>query len=349
MNSAWWGTLPGELPAAVLPIAVVVSAAALSTLGGISLERSATVMLVNLIVVLSLYMFMGISGILSFAHVGFMGIGAYVSALLTMPLPVKASQLPQLPDLISTIVTPTFPAALIAAAVAMVLAYLVAVPLMRLSGLAAGIGTFAVLVIINVVLSEWADVTRGKLTLIVIPLNTTLWTALAWVVGFISLVYLFQESRFGIRLQASREEEIAAESIGVNVQAERRLAFALSAGMAAVAGALYAHLLGSISPQAFFLDLTILTLAMLVIGGTGTLGGAVVGAVLLSMLIEGLRRFQHGFSVGSQEISIPAGSQQVVLAVLLLAALIIRPQGLMGGSELTVRVRKGRSRDHLIN
>jgi branched-chain amino acid transport system permease protein len=300
-------------------------------------------MLVYLIVVLSLYMFTGLSGILSFAHVGFMGVGAYISALLTMSSASRHAQLPDLPDLILGVALPTLPtlpAVLIAAAVVTLLAYILAVPLMRLTGLAAAIGTFALLVIINVVLSEWASVTRGKLTFIVTPLDTTLWTAFAWVVAVILMVYLFQESRFGIRLQASREEEVAAASIGVHVQAERRLAFTLSAGMAAISGALYAHLIGSINPEAFFLDLTLLTLAMLVIGGAKTLGGAVVGTVLISILIEGLRRFQHGFSVGSQELSIPAGSQQVVLSVLLLVTLIVRPQGVMGGNELTLKPRR---------
>jgi branched-chain amino acid transport system permease protein len=209
-----------------------------------------------------------------------------------------------------------------------------ATPLMRLSGLAAGIGTFSLLIIVNVVASNWTAVTRGQETMIGVPIDLTSGQALVWACIAIVVAYAFQQSRIGLRLRASREDEVAARSLGVGVLLERTVAFALSAFFVGVAGALYAHYLGSFGAEAFYLDITFLSFVMLVIGGVNSLSGAVIGSVVISAIAQVVTNLQTGAHVGPFFVNLPNGSEEIVLAVFLLAVLILRPKGLLGGREI---------------
>jgi len=321
-------------PAALLiPAAVIVAVAALVTAAPADLRSTVTLTFIYFIVVLGLYAFSGQSGVLSFGHIGFMAIGAYATALVTIPIDQRQQQLPGLPGVIADVTIPTMPAIVLAAIFTAIVGYVLAIPLMRLSGLPAGIATLAILVIVHNVISHWDDVTRGQVPLAGTPRDTTLWSTVAWAVGLLALVYLFQSSRVGIRLRAAREDAYAAQSIGVNIAAERRLAFALSAGIVAIAGGLYGHLQGTFSPDSFYFDLTFLTVAMLVVGGIGSLAGTVIGTIVVAAIAESFRRLEAGVSLEAFRVTLPAGSQEIVLAVVLLVMLIVRPDGLMGGRE----------------
>jgi branched-chain amino acid transport system permease protein len=205
---------------------------------------------------------------------------------------------------------------------------------MRLIGIAAGIGTFAVLLIVYVVASNWDSLTRGRQTMLGVPLDTTMKGTLVWSCIAIVAAYLFQQSRVGMRLRATREDEAAARSIGIGVFWERTAAFCLSAFWLGVAGALYGHLLGSFSPDAFYLDLTFITFVMLVVGGINSLSGAVLGSIVVSTVSEVLLRIERGTSVLSVHLKAPDGFQQIVLALFLLLILILRPRGITGGREI---------------
>jgi branched-chain amino acid transport system permease protein len=329
------GTL-GSLWPLLAPAAIVVALVGIATLSSAGIQNTANLMLINLLVVLALYTFCGNSGVISFGHVSFMAIGAYACSLLTIPVEAKAQQLPDLPGFIGNTALPTVPALLIACAFAGVLGYLMAIPLMRLSGLSAGIATLSVLVVVVTVISHWDSVTRGQLTLVGTPTDTTLWGTVAWVLPVMGIAYAYQRSRSGLRLRASREDGVAAQAIGISVGHDRRMAFALSAAMAALAGGLYGHLLGTFSATSFYLDTTFITLAMLVVGGISSLAGAVIGTVVVATLVEVFRQFEGGVSVASTVVKLPTGSQQIVLALLLLAILLVRPSGLMGGREFAL-------------
>jgi branched-chain amino acid transport system permease protein len=129
--------------------------------------------------------------------------------------------------------------------------------------------------------------------------------------------------------------EIAAKASGVDVVGQRLLAFVLSAFFAGLAGALYAHFLGTISVNAFYLDLTFITLAMLVVGGINSLSGAVMGVICISALIEILRQLEKGFEIGSTSIALPGGAQEIGLGVALVLVLIFRQRGITGNQEIT--------------
>ena len=260
------------------------------------LQRRTTQGLINLIAVVGLYVFVGNSGVLSFGNVAFMAIGAYVSALLTMKPTAKSVFLPDLPAVIAHAEWPTLPGALAGGIAAALVALVIGWPLMRLSGISASIATFAILVVANVVFGNWTSVTGGQNSLMGLPAYVDLWTALAWAVAAIVIAFAYQETRSALLLRASREDEAAAQAAGVDVVRHRLIAFVISAFLSGVAGVLLGHFLGIVRVENFYLDLTFLIVAMLVIGGRGSLTGAVAGAVVIAALTEVLRRDRGRFS-----------------------------------------------------
>jgi branched-chain amino acid transport system permease protein len=319
------------LPLLAVPLLLLALLAHL--LGGIVLQRIVTVLFINLALVLGLQMFMGNSGVVSFAHIGFMGIGAYASALFSLSPQAKAITLRDLYPVLQGVQLPFIPAVLIGGGVAALVAAVVGFPLMRLSGAASVIATFALLVIIHVVLVNWTEVTNGPRTLFGLESYTTLWVTVVWGILILFLAYWFKETSFGLRLRASREDEQAAASIGVNIVTVRWVAFILSAFVAGVAGALWAHFITSFSPLAFYLTYTFLIITMLIIGGAGSVTGAVVGTVLVTGIFEGLRGIENAINLGNLFPFTVSGLTEVCLAIALILILIFRPAGITGGQE----------------
>jgi branched-chain amino acid transport system permease protein len=298
------------------------------------LQRRATEGLIDLIAVVGLYVFVGNSGVLSFGNVAFMAIGAYVSALLTMQPTAKSVFLPDLPVFLARAEWPPFPGALAGGLVASFVAFVVGWPLMRLSGVSASIATFAILVVANVVFGNWTSVTGGQNSLMGLPAYVGLWTAFAWAVAAIAIAFIYQETRSALLLRASREDEAAAQAAGINVVQNRLIAFVISAFLSGISGVLLAHFLGIVRVENFYLDLTFLIVAMLIIGGRGSLTGAVTGAVVIAVLTELLRQSEIGFQVGNTVIAAPAGLGDVILALIMLVIILFRPNGIAGGREI---------------
>ena len=184
-------------------VAVVLLLGVVTQLLGVSLlTRIVTVMFVSLILVLGLQLYMGNSGILSFAHIGFMGIGAYASVLFSMTPAAKAMTNPDMYPFLIPLHLPFLPSLLIGALVAAFIAALVGFPLMRLSDAAAVITTFALLVIIHVVLVHWDPVSNGPRTLFGVDNYTNLWMSVGFCILTVFAVYLFKE--FARRLAPAR-------------------------------------------------------------------------------------------------------------------------------------------------
>jgi len=336
MKTDWqfttWVRRHATLAMLVAPLALLALAVDLS--GGVILGRIVTVLFINLALVLSLQMFMGNSGVASFAHIGFMGIGAYASALFSMSPQAKAIALRDLYPTLAQVQLPFILALLIGATIAALVAALVGFPLMRLSGSASVIATFALLIIIHVVLVNWSEVTNGPRTLFGIEGYTTLWVSAAWGIFFVILAYWFRETSLGLKLRASREEEQAAASIGINIVMVRWVAFVLSAFVAGVAGALWAHFITAFSPLAFYLTQTFLVIAMLIIGGTGSVSGAVAGAVVVTAIFESLRGIENAINLAGLLPFTVSGLTEVCLSTAMIVILILRPAGITGGQEL---------------
>jgi branched-chain amino acid transport system permease protein len=320
----------------VLLIGLSAIVALLASTGSSSIQQIAIQATVYGVMAVGLYIFVGNSGVLSFGHLGFAMIGGYTGSLMVLPSVVKAHGLANPPGFIVGANTSPFFAVLIAGVVAAVVAAIVALPLMRVAGLPAGLASFALLLTVHVVASNLHGVTAGTQGLFSIPVATTKWSALGWLAAAIVVAALYQRSRFGLMLRTTREEEIAAQGIGVGIALQRGIAFVISGFFMGVGGALLAMALGSMSPNLIYLEMTLIILSMVVIGGLGSLSGAVIGAIVVSVLREVLDRAQDGSVLGLFHIAPRPGLSDTALAIVLIALLILRPSGLTAGRELVL-------------
>jgi branched-chain amino acid transport system permease protein len=328
-------TLVALLGPAALVIAVGIGATLVSRANEIHFLNA----LVSVAVVVAIYVFVGSSGVLSFGQISFVAVGAFAAGVLTVPLESKTGVLPDLFPVLRdhTIGNPASLA--LAALVGGVFAFLVGMPLMRLSGLAAGIATFAVLEITHNLLREWTKIGPGATTLSLVPETTGPLQATLGALLVILVAFLYQLSPLGRKVRATREDPAAAQAVGVSVHRQRLWAFTLSGALCGFAGGLLVHMLGSITTEQVYLELTFITLAMLVVGGLTSLWGAVVGALAVSGLDSVLGNAEDGISVGVT-LDLPEGSRLVILGALMALMLILRPSGITGGRELRLPRRR---------
>lgn len=289
----------------------------------------------NAILVLALSLSNGFTGVFSLGHVGFIGAGAYISGILSIPVQQKMALLPHLPAFLHAFSLPFLPATLVAGLLTALLAVVVGYPLMRLSGYFVSVATMGFLIIVNVVLINASDFTRGARTFTGVPLETTLPWVMGWLAITVFVLARLVYSPFGRAMKAVRDDTIAASAVGIGVLRTRLIAFVIGAFFSGVGGSLYAHYLGSFSPNTFYFALTMSLITMLVLGGMGSLTGAVVGVICVSLLSEVLRSVERGFTIG--EFAVPAlfGASQIVLGFIFILVMIFRPKGIMGDRELT--------------
>jgi len=321
-----------------LIIAVVVWAMVL-----VALQRAGLAfwqgMVINLgiwiILVVSLNLANGFTGVFSLGHIGFMALGAYTSALLTLPLATKQAYLPDLPawlaglhlDLtVAGLPLGFLAATVIAGALAALVAWVVGRVLMRLSGHFVAVATLGFLVIVRVILFNADTITRGSRSFSNVTPYTNLWWVWGWVLVTLYVVWRIKRSALGRAMFAQREDRWAAQAIGVGVMETRLTAFVISAFFTAVAGSLYAHFITSFSPNVFYFDLTFRIIVMLVIGGMGSVSGSVLGAFLVTVLAEVLRRME--------DATLWYGISGISLSLFFLLIIIFRRQGLMGQREI---------------
>jgi branched-chain amino acid transport system permease protein len=318
-----------------VPVALVVAAALVATLVSQSTESYFIDALVKVSIVVALYVFIGNSGVLSFGHISFVALGAWVAGVLSVPVSEKPAIMPNLAGFLRDRAVGNVPSLALAALVGGVFALVVGLALIRLSGLAAGIATFAVLEIVHNVLRNYEKIGPGLNTFSSVPETTGVWQATLGALLVIAVAFAYQRSRFGRLLRATREDPAAASAVGVSVYRQRLGAFVLSGVLAGFAGGLYVHLL-PVNTESLYLDLTFITLAMLVVGGSTSLWGAVVGALAVSALDSFLANAENGVSLFGGTLDLPAGTRLVVVGALMALVLIARPTGITGGREFPV-------------
>jgi len=314
-------------------VSFVLTIAVLGHVAGSAVERTLTVFLLSLTAIAAIGLYSGNSGILSFGHLAFMGVGAYASALLTLPAAVKGATLPALPAWLQTIELGLWPATVLAVLLTLVFAMLVGFAIWRLDGSAATIATLSLLIVMHGILIGWRDVTRGAQTFFGVPRTTDIWMAgIACILALI-VARLYRDSAGGLRLRAARDDAVAAAAIGIDFPRERFWALVISAGLMAIAGALLAHFLGAFSPKKFYFVDTFFLLAMLIVGGMATVTGAILGAATVTLVTEILRRFESGVELFGVQLPQVFGTTQIGIGVLILLALMRRPDGLSGLKE----------------
>jgi branched-chain amino acid transport system permease protein len=300
--------------------------------------------LVDVAIVVGLYVFIGNSGVLSFGHVSFVAVGAFGAGLMSISVDIKRGIMPDLFPLLRDHALGNVESLLLAAGFGAAFAFVVGLPLMRLSGLAAGIATFAVLGITHNVLFNYTKIGPGATALTNIPETTDLVQGLVGALIAIGIAWLYQLSRFGRMLRATREDPAAAQAVGVSIHRQRLIAFTLSGALCGFAGGLFVHAAGTITTEDVYLNLTFLTLAMLVVGGAGSLLGAVVGALLISGLDSFLVTAEGGVHVLGAKLDLHDGTHLVVLGAVMALVLVLRPGGLTGGREFRLPLIGGRRR-----
>lgn len=317
-------------PLVMLSLFLLIIVAAVDLSGDIILAQTLIEGLVRIVIVAALYMFVGNSGIISFGHIGFVMVGAYATAWQTCCPYTREMFMPGLPEYLLNTSHHFIPAILLGGLLAALVALIAGFAIMRMSGIAASIGTFAFMMVLYSAYLRWSTWTSGASSVIGLPTTTTPWVGYVYAVITLAAAYFYSRSKWGLALRSSRDDEVAAKAAGVNVFGQRLLAFVVSAFFCGMAGGLFGHFLGMLTVDSFYLGMTFITLSMLVVGGMQSLTGAVVGVVMLSVVIDVLRRLESG--VGS--FSIPSSSAEVGVGLILLIILIFRRTGITGNAEI---------------
>ena len=297
----------GRLNAALVLLLALLLAGLIGLKSGYFSQIAITTM-IFVILAASLNLITGTAGLLSLGHGAFFGVGAYAAALLSTKLGWPFWL--------------TVPAAGIAAAL---VGALVAVPTMRLTSIYFAVATLGIGEMIYVTLLNWVGFTRGPMGIRSIP-GIELWgfkgmglslavTALAMLVT-LWVVHRLTHSYYGNSLRALREDDACADAMGIDVARLKLQSFGVACCFAGVAGALFAHTTGYISPESFRFGESILVLSMIVVGGLGSLYGSVIGAVILSVLPELLR------DLGSYRM--------IAVGLVLFLSILFLPRGLVG-------------------
>jgi branched-chain amino acid transport system permease protein len=320
------------------PCTLVVATGLLGTAASLSTRTYFITALINVAIVVALYLFIGNSGVLSFGHISFVAVGAWTAGVLAVPVAPKEAIMPGLAHVLRTTTVGNAPSLAIGAAVGGVFALVVGLPLMRLSGLTAGIATFAVLEITHNILRYYGKIGPGLNAFSSVPATTGLLQATVGATIAIVTAFVYQRTRYGRLLRAARDDVAAARAVGISVYRQRLIAFALSGALAGFAGGLYIHLL-PLGVEDLYLDLTFITLAMLVIGGASSLLGAVVGALAVSGVNYYLATAENGGWLKNHP-----GTHLVVVGAFMALVIVARPSGLTGGREVAIpRLRRLRT------
>jgi len=261
-----------------------------------------TYMAINTILALGLNLITGITGQLNLGHAAFMSIGAYTGALLTMKM--------NMPFGISILA-----AGIMAALIGVLIGY----PILRLTGDYFAITTLGFAEIVRV-LFNGMEFTNGAIGISGIPRHTNF--SIAWSIAVLVIILMvwLNNSRNGRSYMAIRDNEIAAESMGINTSLFKIQSFAVGSFMGGVGGALLAHQISFIKPDMFGFMKSIELLMMVVMGGLGSIPGTILGASLLTMAPEALRVF--------------ADYKYLIYGSLLVVMMIFRPNGILGGVNL---------------
>ena len=262
---------------------------------------------INIILAVGLNLIVGFSGQFSLGHAGFMAIGAYAAAIIGSKSPTYGA---------------FFGAMLVGALLSGAVALLVGIPTLRLKGDYLAVATLGVSEIIRIFIINGGSITNGAAGILGIP-NFTTWPMVYFFVVITTIATLnFLRSPIGRSTLSVREDEIAAESVGVNTTKIKIIAFVFGAITASIAGSLQAGFIGSVVPKDYTFINSINVLIIVVFGGLGSITGAIVSAIVLGIL-----------NMLLQDV---ASVRMIIYAVALVLVMIFRPGGLLGTWELSL-------------
>lgn len=294
-------------------------------------KRIANLCGIYVILGLSMQLINGFTGLFSLGHAGFMAIGAYTVAILTIPVEAKEMNFFMTPivPFLANVEWAFLPSIIMAGIVAGFFGFLIGAPVLRLTDDYLAIATLGFAEIIRVVFTNTQSLTNGALGLKAIPNNTNIWWS--WGLAFLTIGFIvfLMEGSYGKAFKAIREDEIAARSMGINLFKHKVMSFTFSSFLAGIAGGLMAALLGTIDPNMFRIVLTFNILLIMVLGGIGNIKGTVVSAVIVTTAMEVLRFLDETIDLGFVEIQGIPGMRMVIFSVILMAVVIFRKERLL--------------------
>ncbi|MBL1229246.1 branched-chain amino acid ABC transporter permease [Enterococcus sp. BWB1-3] len=294
----------------LIALAVYGAIYAAYVLGAVNLYLENTLITIgmNIILALGLNLIIGFSGQFSLGHAGFMAIGAYATAIMSVKNPTLAG---------------FFTGLLLGILLSGIVAVVVGIPTLRLKGDYLAIATLGVSEIIRIVIINMRDITNGPAGIFGIPPFVNWSMVFGFVVVTILIVVNYIHSGSGRATMAIREDEIAAESMGVNTTKYKVIAFVVGAMTASVAGGIYASYIQTIAPKDFGFMKSIDILIIVVFGGIGSVTGTVIAAIALGVMNMYLQNFGE--------------LRMIIYALALIIIMIFKPGGLLGTWEFSVK------------
>ncbi|MBR22148.1 MAG: hypothetical protein CMF57_06885 [Leifsonia sp.] len=317
----------------VLAAVFIVVAVIIETVLGRSDSRIATEFMLVTSMVIAIQVYVGNSGLVSFGHVAFFAIAAYVAALAAMSPENLANIAPDVPSWLAEMQADLPVAVGLGIVAVLVFAAFTGVPFARMKASVVSAATLALLVLVHSVINLWSGMTNGPLGLVNVPDLVDTWVVLGTCLIITAAALTYRASPWGVKLQAVRDDEVAAAALGIPVARMRFAAWMVSAVLMALGGSVWALNAMAFAPSQFYFADTFAMLSMLVIGGLGSVTGAVLGSAIVTMLSEVLREFEGGMSLGQIQVPELPGIVQMATAVLILVILIWRPGGILRNEE----------------
>jgi branched-chain amino acid transport system permease protein len=286
---------------------------------------------------LSMNLINGFTGLFSLGHAGFMAVGAYTTAILTLPLEAKEANffMSPLVEPFNGMVWSFLPALIMGGLLSALAAFLIGAPVLRLKGDYLAISTLGFGEIIRILITNAQSLTNGALGLTKIPTTANIW----WSFGIAAITTVFMvlliNSSYGRAFKAIREDEIAAENMGINLFKHKLLSFVIGAFFAGIGGGLLGSLLGTIDPNMFRFTFTFNILFIIVLGGLGSITGTIISAFIVTISMEVLRFLDAPINLGFFTIPGVAGMRMVIYSMLLIIVIIYFSKGLMGTKEFS--------------
>ena len=307
-------------------------------IGNAYVKRVLNLAAIYAIISVSMNLVNGFTGLFSLGQAGFMAIGAFSVAIFTVPAEYINSifYLEPMAPWLAAIRLPFVAALLVGGLIAAGLSLLIGYPVLRLKSDYLAIATLGFSEIIRIVFTQMQTITNGALGINRIPGITTMLVPFGAAAVCIGIMVLLIHSSYGRAFQAIREDDIAAEAMGINLSAHKNLAFAVSSFFTAIGGGLYAALLTSVDPKQFYFTMTYNFLLIIVLGGMGSVTGTVIASFIITGGLEWLRFFDEPLTI--MGVSIPlfrSGLRMVVFSVLLMLLVLFYSRGLMGQKEFS--------------
>ena len=307
-------------------------------IGNAYIRRILNLSAIYAIVSVSMNLVNGFTGLFSLGQAGFMAIGAYSLAIFTVPLAERAKifYITLQNPVLAQIELPFVAALLLGGLLAALVAVLIGLPVLRLKSDYLAIATLGFSEIIRIVFTNTKSITNGALGIKSIPKMPTMWVFFGVAIISIGLMWLLINSSYGRAFKAIREDEVAAEAMGINLFKHKVMSFGVGAFFAGIGGGLLATLLATVDPNQFYFTVTYNFLLIIVLGGMGSVSGTIIASFVVTSGLEILRFFDEPLTLFGANIALfRPGLRMVIFSILLMILVLFFRNGLLGQKELS--------------